>query len=1433
MANKRFIDFPIATTVGDNDIILIWQGGANKQTTKATILSGVPDSLNDLTDVTISGLTNGQILRYDSVSGQWENTDQGNLDLNDLNDVTIVSPTNGQVLVYNSSTGKWENSSGGYVPYVGAVTTVNLGAQTIQAGSFVKQGGTASQFLKADGSIDSTAYGTGSVTSVGLTMPAAFSVAGSPITTAGTLAVTGAGTVAQYIRGDGSLADFPESSGGGSSVSYYLNGSVDQGTIGGVAYKELNKVPILGAGTQFSISADGYIASFITDAGDPNLIEIPGGNWNFETYFSASSGGGSPTFYVELYKVNAGGTATLIASSSSAPELIAFGTNLTPYFSSLAVPTTTLALTDRLAVRYYVTHSGRTITLHTENNTLCQIITTFTTGLTALNGLTAQVQNFAVGTTGTDFNIASAVSTHTFNLPTASATNRGALSSADWALFTQAYNDKINSAAVTGTTTKTLTLTQQDGGTITASWSDLNTDAVLSVFGRTGNVIAVSGDYTTAQVTESGNLYYTDARSRAALSFAAGSGAYNTSTGVITIPTNNNQITNGAGYITSAALSGYVQGSGTTNYLPKFTGTSTIGNSLVFDSGSDIRINTASNINATFGVAKSLGRDIANFTNVTDADLTITTSESGAAIKFARITPSVSGQPIQLGVNNNNVLIGTTSDNGARLQVSGGDLTVRKNSSLTNPESDIGFYNSFINTNSTVGTASAISLGSNSNFGVVIYGQLVNNSTNEHLLGFQTRNSSGNGGTRMVITGSGSVGIGTPSPSALLHLVQNTSNLNLYLQNTNGSGKTWALNSDLNGSFNIHDTTANRLTISTTGAATFSSSLTVNTTATIKSFLFLGESLVENGVINSPEGIYINADSDASGGTNDIVFGKGRTSTSGGTTFMTIKNSGNLGLGVTPSAWNSAYKAFQFGTTGALFGESGDAANYFTTNTFVDAVGFKYITSDWAIGYFQENGVHSWRTAPSGTAGNAISFTQAMTLFSTGNLLVGTPSPISDNGARLQVNGAGTFSSSVTASGSGSFMQADFFQTGSTPATSGGIRLGTQVAIRARNVANTGNIPLIESTASDGVSVSNGTLILSSSGAATFTSTVRINADGQSLLIFPTTTNSVRMQIQSTGGGNLVLGTENSSGGNLATGANAYASVFTSGSTRDLVLGTNSTARLTINGSSGTVTVNNLSGSGNRIVVANSGGTLISAVIGSGLAFDGTTLTATGGGSGSISGSGTSGIIPVFTGATSIGNSIITQSGGDIRIQTSADYGATLSVNKVAGRNIANFSNGADADLNFNISDTGAASKFARITPSVSGQPLQLGLNNNNILIGTTSDNGNRLRVNGTIFSDSSVTATSFFESSDASLKTLVEDNYQAKGIDSVVAKLYIKNGKEELGYYAQDLQGVLPSAVSKGSDGLLNLSYREVHTAKIAYLEEEIRQIKKRYEIN
>jgi hypothetical protein len=152
MANRRFIDFPIASTVGENDIVLIWQSGANKQTTKATLLSGVAKQLNDLTDVTITSLANGQILQYDSVTGQWINVDRTDINLSELGDVSIISPTNGQVLVYNSSTAKWENSSGGYVPYVGAVTTVDLGLQGLEAG-----------FIRLDTSITSPPTGQGTM----------------------------------------------------------------------------------------------------------------------------------------------------------------------------------------------------------------------------------------------------------------------------------------------------------------------------------------------------------------------------------------------------------------------------------------------------------------------------------------------------------------------------------------------------------------------------------------------------------------------------------------------------------------------------------------------------------------------------------------------------------------------------------------------------------------------------------------------------------------------------------------------------------------------------------------------------------------------------------------------------------------------------------------------------------------------------------------------------------------------------------------------------------------------------------------------------------------------------------------------------------------------------------------------------------------------
>jgi hypothetical protein len=87
------------------------------------------------------------------------------------------------------------------------------------------------------------------------------------------------------------------------------------------------------------------------------------------------------------------------------------------------------------------------------------------TGMTALNGLSADVQTISTGTTGTDFNVVSSGTDHQFNLPTASATTRGALSTTDWS----AFNGK-QPTLVSGTNIKTINSTSLLGsGNITTN----------------------------------------------------------------------------------------------------------------------------------------------------------------------------------------------------------------------------------------------------------------------------------------------------------------------------------------------------------------------------------------------------------------------------------------------------------------------------------------------------------------------------------------------------------------------------------------------------------------------------------------------------------------------------------------------------------------------------------------------------------------------------------------------------------------------------------------------------------------------------------------------------------------------------------------------------------------------------------------------------
>jgi hypothetical protein len=905
------------------------------------------------------------------------------------------------------------------------------------------------------------------------------------------------GAASQYVRGDGTLADFPTSSGGGSSVSYYLNSSVSQGTIGGVAYRELSKEPIIGAGTDIAISTTGYVASYITDANDPDVLSIPGGNFNCEFYFSVNNNTGNPFFYAELYKYD-GTTFTLLGSSVGVPEYINQGTIIAPYYFAIPVATAALALTDRLAIRIYVNVDGRTVTLHTENGHLCQVVTTFSKGLTSLNNLTRQVQFFGTGTSGTDFNISSSTATHTFNLPIASATNTGKLSSSDWSVFNAkqaalsftaplvntsntisipaatslvdgyldnadwtnfntAYNNMIVSAAVTGTTTKTLTLTQQDAGTITASWTDDNTDAVTSVFGRTGAVVAVSGDYNTSQVTELTNLYFTDARSRAALSFTAGSGAYNSTTGVITIPTNTNQLTNGASFITLSSLSAgtgisYNNTTGViTNSAPDQTVSLTAGAGISI-SGSYPSFTIASTItqytdalaraalsftagsgayNSTTGVITipTNNNQITNGSNF----ITLTSLSAGAGISYNNTTGAISSTITQYtdALARAAISLTTTGSSGAAtynsttgvfnipnygsalsgyLPLTGGTLTGALNISNDRTAAPIPFK-----VDNNLGYGIYLSADNALNF---------NYSRNETSTGYinyrgyndgatQFRNlviADGKNATIAEFTASsklttlyGSLLIGYIVDAGFKLDVSGTARVSNFLEIKNNASNisylTFQRNSNTQAFSLIEGNGEN-----TTGWLKFYTSDTVRLTiagngaATFN----LGSGEMRLNRTGTSEYLKANTYYLLTNG-NDQYLGSetaGVNIYAGGSPRLNITSGGNVGIGVIPSAWGSGYTGFQVGAAGSQMAVSNN--NRIGLNFYFDGSSFRAIQTGAAslIEFDADNIL--FKNASSVSGGSAQSITERMKITSAGLVRIG---PVTDTDGTLQVRG--------------------------------------------------------------------------------------------------------------------------------------------------------------------------------------------------------------------------------------------------------------------------------------------------------------------------------------------------------------------------------------------------------------------------------------------
>ena len=120
---------------------------------------------------------------------------------------------------------------------------------------------------------------------------------------------------------------------------------------------------------------------------------------------------------------------------------------------------------------------------------------------------------------------------------------------------------------------------------------------------------------------------------------------------------------------------------------------------------------------------------------------------------------------------------------------------------------------------------------------------------------------------------------------------------------------------------------------------------------------------------------------------------------------MRLDSSGNLGLGVTPSATSGGYKNIQNGFVN-LMGSSSDVTAYLSANATFNS-GWKYIANG-ASGRYEFSDIHKWYTAPSGTAGNAITFTEVARLSSNSNgiFTVGNVGSVAGIGSDLATIGA-------------------------------------------------------------------------------------------------------------------------------------------------------------------------------------------------------------------------------------------------------------------------------------------------------------------------------------------------------------------------------------------------------------------------------------------
>jgi len=266
----------------------------------------------------------------------------------------------------------------------------------------------------------------------------------------------------------------------------------------------------------------------------------------------------------------------------------------------------------------------------------------------------------------------------------------------------------------------------------------------------------------------------------------------------------------------------------------------------------------------------------------------------------------------------------------------------------------------------------------------------------------------------------------------------------MYMQ-AGGSGGMTFLNNNNDGFEFKYTTGGDKLTIANNGDISFYE----DTGTTAKFFWdasaeFLGIGTTSPNQLLHVAGsgnIAIKLDSTSTGGDAWRIFSNDDTSSQGGgsmafynedtaTYALNLQSNGNVGIGVTPSAWYSGNKVIDIGTRSALWSGGAGQPNL-GHNCYVNTSGNFIYKATTSANYYTQDGGHKWYNAASGTAGTAITFTQAMTLDASGNLLVGATSSI---GYKFEVTATTDVAQFIANSAGASGAQIQLFHDSASPA---------------------------------------------------------------------------------------------------------------------------------------------------------------------------------------------------------------------------------------------------------------------------------------------------------------------------------------------------------------------------------------------------------------